>query len=285
MKLQEIHIRDPFIFREDGKYYLYGSRGPECWGQCSGLDVYVSEDLVEWSEPVEIFHKPEGFWADQNFWAPEMHKYRGSYYLFVSFKSDDRCRGTQILKADSPLGPFLVHSDGPVTPSDWECLDGTLCVENGKPYMIFCHEWVQVGDGEMCIIELSEDLKHAVSEATVLFRASQAKGVRSISSKEDYVTDGPFLYRTQSGRLIMLWSSFSEEGYCEILSYARDGKVTGAWEHDSRMLFRRDGGHGMVFEDNVGKLWFTAHSPNQTPFERPILVAIEEREESLFVKE
>ena len=29
------------------------------------------------------------------------------------------------------------------------CLDGTLWVEDGKPYMIYCHEWVETVDGEM----------------------------------------------------------------------------------------------------------------------------------------
>ena len=29
MKLYDIHIRDPFILAEDGKYYLYGTRGAD----------------------------------------------------------------------------------------------------------------------------------------------------------------------------------------------------------------------------------------------------------------
>lgn len=284
MLLRDIHIRDPFIFLEDGKYYLYGTRGSECWGKCSGLDVYVSEDLENWSEPIEIFSKPDGFWADRDYWAPEMHKYQGSYYLLVSFKSDDHCRGTQILKSDSPMGPFMLHSDGPVTPENWECLDGTLYVENGKPYMIFCHEWTQVGDGEICAIELSQDLSKSVCEPVLLFRASDSACVKSLTDKNAYVTDGPFLYQTQAGKLIMLWSSFSEEGYCEILSYAKEGTVTGAWEHDDRMLFQKDGGHGMVMRDSRNRLWYIAHTPNQTPYERPVLMEIEERDNSLFVK-
>ena len=72
--------------------------------------------------------------------------------MFVSFKNETECRGTQILKANSPFGPFELHSDGPVTPRDWECLDGTLWVEDGTPYMIFCHEWAQIVDGEMCAL-------------------------------------------------------------------------------------------------------------------------------------
>ena len=43
MKLRDIHLRDPFIFAENGVYYLYGTRrGPSTkvipW---QGLDVYL----------------------------------------------------------------------------------------------------------------------------------------------------------------------------------------------------------------------------------------------------
>ncbi|UKI17739.1 MAG: hypothetical protein L6V80_06255 [Bacteroidales bacterium] len=41
---------------------------------------------------------------------------------------------------------------------DEMALDGTLWVEDGKPYMVYCHEWVQVMDGEMKVVELTRDL-------------------------------------------------------------------------------------------------------------------------------
>ncbi len=268
MKLQDIHIRDPFILLDQGKYYLYGSRGGETWGICHGLDAYVSDDLVEWSSPVEVFTRPDGFWSDRHFWAPEVHKYQDAYYMFVSFKSENACRGTQILKSQSPLGPFVVHSDGPVTPRDWECLDGTLYIDgNGTPHMIFCHEWLQVTDGEMCAMQLSDDLHHAVGEPRILFRASEPAW--AIPGAEAYITDGPFLYRTQCGRLLMIWSSAAKDGYCEAIAYSDNGELTGTWRHQSELLFERDGGHGMIFRTAEGELRFIYHQPNNSPDERP----------------
>lgn len=70
MKLNEINIRDPFVLPVDGKYYMYGTRGSKNFGEASGFDVFVSEDLENWSEPHEVFAASEEFWADQNFWAP-----------------------------------------------------------------------------------------------------------------------------------------------------------------------------------------------------------------------
>ena len=277
MQFNDIHIRDPFILPDGGRYYLYGSRGGETWGKCTGLDVYVSDDLEHWSEPKEAFTPPEGFWSDKEFWAPEVHAYRGAYYMFVSFKSDARCRGTQILRAQSPEGPFLVHSDGPVTPEHWECLDGTLHVEpDGTPYMVFCHEWVQVKDGEMCAVKLTEDLRAPAGEPFVLFRASEPAWNAPLGGghSDCYVTDGPFLYRTQDGTLLMIWSSVPGGRYCEAISYSDNGSIIGNWRHDERLLFSEDGGHGMIFRTLEGGLRFIFHQPNQSPMERPHLVAL-----------
>jgi len=292
MKLQDIHIRDPFVMVVDGHYYLYGSRGPETWGKCTGLDVYVSDDLEDWSEPVEVFNGTKDFWSDTNYWAPEVHKYQGSYYMFASFISDTRRRGTQILKADSPMGPFRPHSDGPVTPAEWECLDGTLYVENGKPYIIFCHEWSQIRDGEMCAMELTPDLKEPAGAPILLFKASEPSWSTGLGNPEEqpekekrsYVTDGPFMYRTAGGRLLMIWSSFSQGEYCEGIAYSDNGSVTGKWQHDDRLLFAKDGGHGMLFRDKDNVLKFICHQPNVSPLERPVVVEILEGDDTLYVK-
>lgn len=282
MKLQDIHIRDPFILLEGGRYYLYGSRGNEAWGKATGLDVYESDDLVSWSGPSVVFTPPEGFWANMHFWAPEVHQYHGKFYMFVSFKSETACRGTQILVADTPKGPFTLHSDGPVTPRDWECLDGTLYIDrDGKPYMVFCHEWLQVKDGEMCAVRLSDDLKQAVGEPFLLFRASEPDW--ALKDKTEFVTDGPWMYRTASGKLLMLWSSSAANGYVEAIAYSDNGDVTGRWQHQKQLLFDQDGGHGMIFTSKEGKLFFILHNPNNSPMERPVILPLEERDGTLAV--
>jgi GH43 family beta-xylosidase len=286
MKNSEIHIRDPFILPYQGKYYLYGTR---CiGGRGLGFDCYVGTDLENWSDPIEVFHQPEYFWADRNYWAPEVHYYNNEFYLFASFKSELKCRGTQILKAKncSPIGPFELHSDGPITPKDWECLDGTFYIDkNGKPYMVFCHEWLQVHDGEICAVELTKDLKAGVGEPKLLFKASQAPWITSFTKeKGDLVTDGPFLYRCKDGTLLMLWSSFGAEGYTEAIAISDNGDILGNWKQDERLLFSKDGGHGMLFTGFDGKLYLSLHSPNKSMQERPKFIEIEDRDGSLYVK-
>lgn len=272
MKLNEICIRDPFVLAHEGMYYLYGTRAETCWGEADGFDVYTSRDLEDWSGPRECFHNDGSFWATHNYWAPEVHRYRGAFYMFASFKREGVRRGTAVLRADSPLGPFAPWSDGCVTPGDWECLDGTLYVNGqSRPFMIFCHEWVQVGDGEICAMPLTENLRAPAGEPRVLFRASDAawsRPVRHSSGRDGYVTDGPFLWRAQDGSLLCLWAGFSEDGYTEGVAVSSNGDIDGVFSQ-AEPLFRRDGGHGMVFRDLTGQLRMTLHSPNQHLLERP----------------
>ena len=285
---KDIQIRDPYVHVEDSVYYLYGTTDVNCWkGESTGFDVYTSEDLENFKFHGKAFTPPENFWGTQNFWAPELHKYEERYYLFASFKSPERRRATVILASDSLLGPFLPWGDESITPPDWECLDGTLYVDDdGKPWVVFCHEWVQEGGGTVCARRLKEDLSGAEGDAVTLFSASDAvwsKKIRHSSGIEGYVTDGPFLHRMQNGSLLMLWSSHGPSGYAIGQAISTNG-ISGPWEQSTEPLFSGDGGHGMIFRDLSGILRLSIHSPNNTPDERPIFLPVEENGNNLQIK-
>ena len=271
LKKEEIRIRDPFIYTdfENGCYYMYGTTsvldGEIAAG--SSFSVYKSYDLENFEGPKLIFDgSGDDFWADRDFWAAEMHKYNGKYYLFGSCKAENKCRGTHIFVCDTPDGTYVPVSKDPATPLDWECLDGTLFVENGAPYIVFSHEWLQVKDGQICAQQLSDDLSHTVGEPVILFRASEnplVVGSNPVAKHEDnnYVTDGPFLYR-EDGKIKMIWSSFGKTGYM-VLEASAD-ELMGKWEHHGSK-FDFDGGHAMLFNTLDGKRKISLHHPN-TPW-------------------
>jgi len=283
MNLSDIHIRDPFVLPVpfEKRYYLYGTMGQYTWGDTGvGFDTYTSLDLHTWEGPFPVFRPPQGFWADRNFWAPEVHAYQGLYYMFASFKAPGISRGTQILFADSPLGPFLPLNVGPVTPPDWECLDGTLFVSpQGQPWIVFCHEWVQVGDGQVCALPLRADLSAPAGEPLLLFNASQAPWAEELNSKgrRGYVTDGPFLHRLPDGQLLILWSSFIAGDYAIGVARSRSGEILGPWQQDPEPLYSGDGGHCMTFRDFSGNVWLSLHRPNGFPNERPCFLPLDEK--------
>ena len=282
MKLCDINIRDPFILPFENKYYMYGSRV----GVQTGFDVYESDDLVNWNEPKSIFEITNDFWGTTDAWAPEVHHYNDRFYMFASFKSPNACRGTQILVSDTPDGQFVPITEKPITPRDWECLDGTFYVDKqGTPHIVFCHEWVQIENGTVCEIELSPDLTGAVSEPRVLWSAKDYKDVKIVNGRiaSGYVTDGPFLYRNKLGELLAVWSSFNNQGYTALVSKSDNGDIDGKWTVSDTPLSAVDGGHGMIFKAFDGKEYFVMHKPNKATLERPVICELKETKGNIFI--
>ena len=262
MKLKDIYIRDPFILKENDTYYMYGTTDATAWGgKACGFKVYVSKDLVDFEEKV-IFTASDKFWANENFWAPECFKINGKFYLFASFFKEGQNRRSQILVCDTPDGTF-VPMENPLTPEEWYSLDATYFEWEGKKYTIFCHEWLQIKDGEMVLAELDVNF-NIVGKPITLFKASQAKWVRPVQDNDKFVTDGPFLRKMSNGKLLMLWSSMGEKGYAMGMAIADD--IKGPWKHIDEPLVSSDGGHGMIFEDK-DKLYVIYHMPNNPHME------------------
>lgn len=268
MKINEINIRDPFVLNENGKFYMYGTRAKNFGCRVGGFDVYISDDLENWSDPIECFDSKKYGMNNEVNWAPEVHKYNNSYYMFATFTMNNGNRGTYILTADSPEGPFVPHSESAVTPKDWMSLDGTLYIsKDNKPYIVFCHEHVQIIDGTICYAELTEDLKEFKGEVVTLFSASSPSWANVPENGDHFITDGPFLYRTKDDELIMIWSTFIDHKYAECMVRFTDGEISPDYEH-LEPLIKNDGGHGMIFRKEKD-LYLTYHTPNQTLSERP----------------
>ena len=280
MKCKDINIRDPFVVNEDGTYYMYGTRAKDFGIKTAGFDVYISADLDEWSEPHEVFNSAQAGLNKGSNWAPEVHFYNGAYYMFATFIKPDGLRGTYILRSDSPMGPFIPHSEGSATPDGWECLDGTFYVEDGEPYLVFSHEHTQIIDGTICYIKLSDDLTHSVGDPVTLFAASEPHYVECpLGDDRHYVTDGPFMYRTKDGELLMLWSTFPDGKYAECLVKFEGGSIKNDFVHLDP-LTNDDGGHGMLFSTDNG-LYLTFHRPNTSGSEHPVFIKVEDRGDTI----
>lgn len=291
----DLRIRDPFILadKKTKTYYLYrqiaNGRGDSTEG-VRGVEVYESQNLEIWKGPKVVYQQPANFWANAQVWAPEVHLYEGKYYLFVTFSANQSIngsngqwlpiRGTQILVSDEAVGPFKAFKNKAHTPSDWSSLDGTLWVEDNTPWMIFCHEWTQITDGSIELLKLKPDLSAPAGSPQLLFHASEApwsKNLKDLGNNANgIVTDGPFLYRTKTGKLLMIWSGFGSSDYAVGIAESTSGKVTGPWKQQSEPLFRADGGHAMIFRTFKGQLMLCLHQPNKRGTEKMKLFPIED---------
>jgi len=317
--IQDFRVHDPWMLADQSSrtYLLYTASGPQASpDHRSGGVVYKSKDLKIWSGPYVVFEVPDGSWADPSagVWAPEVHIYRGKYYLFATLNnykqpipiklqpSDARnqthievtyggvgqhLRGTQVFASDSPLGPFQPISDKAIPPADVMSLDGTLYVEDKTPYMVYAHEWIQLVDGNMEAIAMTPDLKNAAGDPFFLFKASDAPWLDdrhdAVNTPQVYVTDGPELYRTRKGKLLMLWSSYDKGSYVEALAHSVTGKLAGPWKQDG-ILVDNDSGHGMMFHAFDGRLMLVLHHPFDGRSSKAHFYEIEDTGDTIRVK-
>jgi beta-xylosidase len=288
LRLMDFYVHDPYVLTEPSTktYYLYTSARLRQTGlNRAGTYVYKSQDLATWEGPFLVFTCPDDSWAapTEGAWAPEVHAYKGKYYLFTTLHNSKKSlrtlgpsrpnfwRATAIAVSDSPSGPFsLLKKDAPVTPTDFMTLDGTLFVDPaGMPWIVYAHEWVQKNDGTIEAMPLTDDLTAAAGAPILLLKGSDAPWLNEQAVPNAkaaiYVTDGPEFYRTKTGRLLMLWSSyeknsFGRDGYVETIARSKSGELQGPWEQ-LPSLVRNDSGHGMLFRTFEGKLLLIVHQP------------------------
>ncbi len=263
---QDLRIRDPFVYVEDGCYYLLGTTGNDSWGRGSNLLLYKSQDLQTFEVVGRMTQECylEGY---RNVWAPELHRYNGTYYLIVSLYRDDLGRGSMIFVSDRVDGDFVPLTGEYITPKGLGCLDASLFVWKGKPYLYYSYEWTTPeGDGSLYVAELSGDLKTLIGEPVRIINGKTCGLATEIESggRRGYVAEGPYAVE-EGGKIALYWSTFTPQGYCVFKHTAED--IFGEYGFE-KMVFEKDGGHCMIFTDLEGSRRLTLHQPNTSPMER-----------------
>lgn len=297
--LDEISMSDPFIYPDTKSrtYYLTGTGGR----------LYKSSDLKMWTGPYPIIDLT-GTWMDGHFVAAaEIHYIGGKYYYAgtwndhgvviqaVPRRYNVPLNQTQLLVSDSPEGPYkplVAEHDFCLGPEDWDIIDGTLYQENDTTYMVFVHEWTQLIDGTMDYMPLSKDLTHRTAEPTTIFRASEAPWSKEMNSIGEatfgmkmpgWVTDGPQLFRTKTGKLGMLWSSWGVNRYAQGIAYSESGSIKGPWIQEGEAFKGDNSGHGMLFNTFEGKRLFIIHHAEGNGPRKPQLYEVDDSGDKLIL--
>ena len=297
--LDSISMSDPFIFADSKTrtYYLTGTGGR----------LYKSKDLKMWTGPYS-FIDLSGTWMNRLFVAAgEIHQIGNKYYYAGTWSDHSNLiqqvprrynvprNQTQLLVADSPEGPYkplVADSQFCLGPEDWDIIDGTLYTENDTTYMVFVHEWTQLIDGTMDFMPLSKDLTHRTAEPTTMFRASEAPWSKEMSSIGEatfglkmpgWVTDGPQMFRTKTGKLGMLWSSWGVNRYAQGIAYSTSGTIKGPWVQEKEAFKGDNSGHGMLFTTFEGKRLFIIHHVEGNGPRKPQLWEVDDSGDKLIL--
>lgn len=269
VSLEEIRLSDPCILADSATYtyYMTGTGGM----------LWKSPDLKMWTGPYNVVRHDTASWMGPRpmIWAAELHRYNGRYYYFATFTnravSIDTVRGNRIerrashvLVSDKPDGSYVPMQDSIYLPADRPTLDGTFWVDtDGKPYMVFCGEWLANWNGTIEKQQLKPDLSGPVGEPKVLFRASDSPWSRERENGMvtfNKVTDGPWLFRTGTGRLGMLWTSWIYDVYTQGVAYSESGTLDGPWVQEPEPITPPNYGHSMLFKTFDGRWMMSVHS-------------------------
>ena len=264
-----IILSDPCILADSltQTYYMTGTGG----------QLWTSRDLNRWAGPYRVAETDSTSWMGHRpqIWAAELHPYKGKYYYFATFTNEaikiDTVRGniiprraSHVLMSDQPCGPYRPMADATYLPATQPTLDGTFWLDtDGKPYMVYCGEWLQNWDGTIEKIELKPDLSGSVGEGKILFRASASPWSHEVEDGKDRpnkVTDGPYLFRTATGRLGMLWTSWIDDIYTQGVAYSENGTLDGPWVQEEQPITPPNFGHGMLFRTLDGRWLMSVHS-------------------------
>jgi len=296
--LDEMSMSDPYIFADKATktYYLTGSGG------C----IYKSKDLKNWMGPYGAYDVTGTWMEGINFVAAaEIHQVNGKYYYAASFGDRKELvdvvprrynvyrHQTMILESDKVDGPYKLKNPDPnydYLPHSWDIIDGSIWFENGTPYFVFVHEWMQTFDGTMEYVKLSPDLSKTISEPVMLFRGSEAPWALEMVGNGEmtyglklpgWVTDGPEVFRTKTGKLGMLWSSWGAHRYVQGVAYSESGTIDGPWIQEKQGFKDDNSGHGMLFTTFEGKRLLSIHHSEGDGPRKPQLYEIDDSGDKL----
>lgn len=280
----EVLLPDPAIAVFGGKYHLLGTehgRGADMVKKRTVeavFPLYVSDDSISWrlaETPLgegRLLSLKDAF-GKANFWAPQLFARNGRYYLAYTC---DFHWGLAV--ADAPTGPFRRYAEFGDAAS--HMIDPFVLQDHdGRLYAYF--SGIQA-------VELSSDMKSFIGKPAVCVvndrpweRVPLEKEYDELNRRFKYTkwskftsnnctVEGPSVIRRR-GKYVLFYSAndFRSPDYC--VCAAVSDRPLGPWKklQEGPVLSRRDTGlngtgHGDVYEDKDGELWYVFHAHNSS---------------------
>lgn len=256
-------LADPTIFYWDGVYYLYGTGGLKTGGDSGqGFLVYTSTDLKNWDGPVGAndgfaLRKGESY-GDKGFWAPQVFRYKDKFYM--AYTANEQIA---IASSASPLGPFRQDELKPVSTVCRQIDPFIFFDEDGKIYMYH----VRLLEGNrLFVAEINEDLD-ALDESTLTECIAAEPGTWEDTQSVSWrVAEGPTILK-EDGKYYFFYSANDFRNPDYAVGYAVADSPRGPWVKyagnpiiDRHMLGHNGTGHGDVFYNEAGDMYYVFHT-------------------------
>lgn len=258
---------DPTVFFENGTYYLYGTNdvAPD-----NGIKVFVSSDRKIWRKPSSVsdgmaLREQESF-GTTGFWAPQVFKYNNEYYM--AYVADQQIA---IATSTSPTGPF--YAKDPIAFNQKNIDPFVFIDDDGKKYLFH----VDITNGnKIYVAELNDDFSAVdLSTRTLCITATEPWEILM-----DEVAEGPTVIK-HNGLYYLIYSANNYVSQKYAVGYATSKSIYGPWEKYSGnpvLSMQNTGkpgtGHGDIFYDETGQMYYVFHTHNSGTVVSPRRTAI-----------
>ncbi len=262
-----VKIGDPQIVPYNGKYYCYATGGIALNGMQDGFYVWVSDDLVNWSEP-QLCFKAIDYWGKSHFWAPEVVYHNGKFVMHYSAQSRtlDRLR-IGVAVSDSPLGPFEDVHGKPMFDLGYAAIDGSVLVCDEGNFLYYSRDCSEnhidgIRVSQIYCVRLNDELTETIGEhklvATPTYEWEKKSG-------DPLWNEGPCVIKL-GDKYVMNYSAncYATNDYAICLAVS--DSPMGEWikpEKSNPVLSRRGNlfgaGHNAFFQGFDGMLYTSFH--------------------------
>lgn len=261
-------IGDPQIVLYEGKYYCYATN---CEHFCEGFDVRVSDDLVNWGEPVRCFTAIDS-WGKSHFWAPEVVYHGGKFIMHYSAMSRElNSLRIGVAVSDSPTGPFRDVFDAPMFDMGYAAIDGSVLISDAGNFLYYSRDCSEnIVDGirvsQLYCVELDESLTKCIGEHTLVSTPTEEFERKSLNrgGTPTLWNEGPTVI-FDGNYYIMNYSAncYATNDYAICVSYAKSPKGPFIKPKSNPVLSCRDdlfgSGHNAFFKTKSGELMTAFH--------------------------
>ncbi|MFT4414387.1 glycoside hydrolase family 43 protein [Fredinandcohnia humi] len=207
------NIGDPFVVKDGDMYYMYATSAATI-----GFRVWQSSNLVDWEDKGLAYDiaEQEEEWATGDFWAPEVVKHNGLFYMTYSARNWDGSLQISVATSENPLGPFKDISTE-IIKQEGSYIDGHIFFEDdGTPYFYYvkdCSENIIDGNhvSQIFVQKINEELTELLGEPQLLIQPDQDwEGLHG-----DYQwNEGPYVLKND-GKYYLMYSAnyFASEDY------------------------------------------------------------------------
>jgi beta-xylosidase len=200
-------IGDPYVLKDDDKYYMYATSAPNI-----GFMVWESDNLVDWEEVGLAYDhiNSDEMWARGDFWAPEVIEKDSTYYMAYSARNQSDSLRIGIATSDSPTGPFT-DANPDLIEEDGSYIDGHIFIDDDDtPYFYYVKDnYENIVDGNnvshIYVQEMSDDLLSLVGEPEFLLEPDQEW---EDPNGDFQWNEGPFVLKNENQYYLMYSANF-----------------------------------------------------------------------------